>query len=657
MNLMTLKTLSIILITLNSAISHSSVFSPRLNLSPIQATLVTEALEDIQGRLPPSLIQSLPSFEISSFNETSTSSISAACLPDGSVHYGDSKTVFGMTRVRSNKIELFINKEILDTEDISNCSHGQKKNILIRTLIHEISHIYDFDGRREQKSSNCTLDSIVLSYDCLRKNKVSDDLQFSLLAGFRPIYKEQEQDLPESHDELYYSRLNIFTDRSPRSYEDKNLQEYFAVNMEYYILDPEYKCRRPALFKYLNSHFNFDPNHSMVCASGFSVIGSNQKILTLDPNRIYAIHYLKTTPGENLESRWGHALIRLIVCAPERFTVTENCLKDTRYHVIIDFAAQLLDENISLMKGLLGYYSNAPNFQLLNDLRSETLLASGRNLESYPLELNRDEIDNFVRSISQLYWTQESRYLFFQNNCATQVMNSIFSSIQRPEIRNSITLLEMYSPGTVITPSNLTNYFAKLGLINLKGYAKIPEYTFFRSTIGTIEINLREFFQNKYALEKHFSLTSQQRNSFYQVALSNTSLTQSKKQQLVEGFINIEQIIASKIYQSSTDLIGQVRAELFEQKKLKKQDLRQLPTAKNPEWDGYGIPQNIQNQLKLILDKVNEDTSSYIKIIVAELSGEQKYKLNLNNKENKLILENIDALLRIYNKNVKAGVN
>jgi hypothetical protein len=36
----------------------------------------------------------------------------------------------------------------------------------------------------------------------------------------------------------------------PDSYELSSPKEYIAVNMEYFLLDPSYACRRPALYQY-----------------------------------------------------------------------------------------------------------------------------------------------------------------------------------------------------------------------------------------------------------------------------------------------------------------------------------------------------------------------------------------------------------------------
>jgi hypothetical protein len=41
---------------------------------------------------------------------------------------------------------------------------------------------------------------------------------------------------------------NSFSDRSPDRYELTSPVEFVAVNLEYFLLDPDYACRRPALY-------------------------------------------------------------------------------------------------------------------------------------------------------------------------------------------------------------------------------------------------------------------------------------------------------------------------------------------------------------------------------------------------------------------------
>jgi Mlc titration factor MtfA (ptsG expression regulator) len=47
--------------------------------------------------------------------------------------------------------------------------------------------------------------------------------------------------------------------RSPDIYETSSPLEFVAVNMEYFLLDPSYACRRPSLYRYYKEHFGWAP--------------------------------------------------------------------------------------------------------------------------------------------------------------------------------------------------------------------------------------------------------------------------------------------------------------------------------------------------------------------------------------------------------------
>ena len=41
-------------------------------------------------------------------------------------------------------------------------------------------------------------------------------------------------------------------------------------------------------------------------------------LLQLDPDRVYAVEYLLAEGNERPMSRWGHGMLRLVICAPGR---------------------------------------------------------------------------------------------------------------------------------------------------------------------------------------------------------------------------------------------------------------------------------------------------------------------------------------------------
>lgn len=44
--------------------------------------------------------------------------------------------------------------------------------------------------------------------------------------------------------------------------------------MEYFLLDPSYACRRPALFRYYKEHFGWAPPKQDTCATTYAFLNA-----------------------------------------------------------------------------------------------------------------------------------------------------------------------------------------------------------------------------------------------------------------------------------------------------------------------------------------------------------------------------------------------
>src|SRR5690606_23405317 len=107
-------------------------------------------------------------------------------------------------------------------------------------------------------------------------------------------------------------RDNPFTDRSPDRYELASPAEFVAVNLEHFLLDPQYACRRPALHRYFSDHFDWAPE-PVECAPGIPYLDAaveqgGQHLALLDPGRVYQVDYLLAEGNHELMSRWGHSM-------------------------------------------------------------------------------------------------------------------------------------------------------------------------------------------------------------------------------------------------------------------------------------------------------------------------------------------------------------
>ena len=105
-----------------------------------------------------------------------------------------------------------------------------------RPVIHELAHFYDRAPR----------------------GQLSRDPRLLDLAGWQ--VSPMRLGLRTSH--------NAFSDRSPDRYELESPVEFVAVNLEYFLLDPAYACRRPALDRFFAAHFGSAPSQAP-CAPDF----------------------------------------------------------------------------------------------------------------------------------------------------------------------------------------------------------------------------------------------------------------------------------------------------------------------------------------------------------------------------------------------------
>src|SRR5690606_32569908 len=102
-------------------------------------------------------------------------------------------------------------------------------------LIHEIIHAYDYSDRKNS-NFNSGNGRKTESHESQNNSRrlISDELSFLNVFGWSKTGIGVKKRV----------RNNSFSERSPDVYEWENPQETLAVNMEYFLLDPEYGCHR-----------------------------------------------------------------------------------------------------------------------------------------------------------------------------------------------------------------------------------------------------------------------------------------------------------------------------------------------------------------------------------------------------------------------------
>lgn len=355
---------------------------------------------------------------------------------------------------------------------VSFTRHPDFKTYLVATIVHELSHAYDHSGQNvleykigNKLSQNCYFDptsedkTIQLDPDCYTlqkiKGRISGDPEFLNL-----IFQYFN-----GSERTTRNRGNFFEGRSVDPWEFKKGEESseaFATHMEFFTLDPDFKCRKPSIYNYFSERFNHIPFVDVSCenfAKQFyiSPSTSNFRPQMLKPTgKLYQIHYFLAGPGEGVTSGFGHSMLRLVYCNPERKEASDDCLFDVSHHVVISPAAGIADFDYSAYDGLMGKF---PTFLFASQLGSKVVdytKIEEREIFSIPLKLTESQMKNLENSIFESHWTYKNKYYFLSNNCAVEVLNLLKRSLpenyaiqKTMEIKPIKVLENLYSAGLV----------------------------------------------------------------------------------------------------------------------------------------------------------------------------------------------------------------
>lgn len=352
-------------------------------LTPEQADATRHLLDAATERLPPAWV--------------------AASQPRIAVAWRDDlpEHVHG----RAQAARLLLDRKLLDgwmSRPVDGGMDDPATRAAVTAVIHELAHFYD---RSPQ-------------------GRLSSDPRLLDLAGWQ---------VAPLRLGLRASR-NAFSDRSPDPYELTKPAEFVAVNLEHFLLDPDYACRRPALFRYFSAHFGWAPP-KITCAPGLVFLhadadGAGTPLLQLEAGRVYAVDYLLAEGNEQPMSRWGHSMLRLVICAPGR-PRGPDCRLDLSHHRVLSFRAFVDDVQISSWRGLTGSYPSRLFLLPLGQVIDEYTKIELRGLSSIPLRLEESEIADLLERAAQLHWSYDGRYYFLSNNCAVETFKLLHDGVPR----------------------------------------------------------------------------------------------------------------------------------------------------------------------------------------------------------------------------------
>lgn len=319
--------------------------------------------------------------------------------------------------------------------------HGTVRQELLATVIHEIAHLYDrarlwpADQALEQarcRQQAAGLGLVGLRDGCrgqtARRFTLSDDPRLLDLAGWpQQVGRRGARE-----------QTNAQIARSPDRYELSNPREFVAVNLEYFLLDPSYACRRPSLHGYFRKHFGWQPVTAQPCETGYPILNAGRDfgrtpLLRLDPERVYQVDYLFAEANDAWVSRWGHSMLRLVICKPGRVPGPE-CRLDLDQHLVLSFRAFVDDVQLSSWDGLTGVYPSRLFVLPLDQVIEEYTKVELRGLASVPLKLTRKQIAQLVARSAELHWSYDGDYYFLSNNCAVETLKLLRSGTARSEL-------------------------------------------------------------------------------------------------------------------------------------------------------------------------------------------------------------------------------
>lgn len=186
-------------------------------------------------------------------------------------------------------------------------------------------------------------------------------------------------------------------------------------------------CAHPLLDRYFRSRFPLVAATS-VCPTRvpFLVESMSEGLhpVWIDPRQVRAIHLLYVSSGGGAASRFGHVALRLVVC-PDSQSSDADCNTNVLQHLVIGFVAHVDAFEISMMKGLTGYYRAHLFAGRFMDAYQEYAIGEFRDIYSLPLELTRDEREDMVRGLSQIHWQYDGSYTFFGRNCTSLLQRAL----------------------------------------------------------------------------------------------------------------------------------------------------------------------------------------------------------------------------------------
>ena len=428
--------LGVLMLSLNDVAQASLLVDSSGSLKSLQS--------EVEALLPPALIKSLK-----------------LKAPQAGYRLGIKPLPRGAMGSSNKDGEIFLSPQLFKLNRL------QQQRVLIHEWAHQFDFLNDHPIQRQKMLEWCRRwdpgaehrrlnPSAAQKCDIYREiqSSVSSTPEFLEIAGWSLSSQGKGQRERQTH----------FTYRSLDLYEIQSPAEMFAVNMEYFLTDAEFACRRPTMAFYLSSYFGHQPFSQKDCSKDYRLVSphfnsAEKALVSIDRDRLYQIHYLVADRGDGLAAKFGHSMFRFVMCAPHRKEMGPDCIKDIQHHFVLSYRAFIDSPQISYLAGLGGDYPSKlfflPFVQVIEEYNKTEL----RDLKSYPLQLTTLEKFRVFDRAFEVHWSYNGQYYFLSKNCAVESFNLLRSSTLRPE------LLDRFST----TPFGMLDILTSTGLVK-KGY-------------------------------------------------------------------------------------------------------------------------------------------------------------------------------------------
>ncbi|UOF02390.1 lipoprotein N-acyltransferase Lnb domain-containing protein [Bdellovibrio reynosensis] len=338
------------------------------------------------------------------------------------------------------------------------CPHTTASELAKKALLFQVASLYDQSpGHWQNKADQAALAQCESEHQQDRKAPLSPRCQYYLENRFRVSGSANYRNLSDYKGQRLHSK-NKLDLRLLNEHETDSASEHFAIHFSEFLLNPDFECRKPAFHSYFVALTGRRPFPAGSC-QGVSHIFTSTGAWKIDiaPEKVYQVHFLYASKGEEMMSRWGHSMLRLVVCAPFRTVVGPECLTDVAFHLVLSYRANIDDVIINYWDGLTGKYPSQLMAFSMPEVIDEYTRGQWRDLISLPLRISEAQKNLLVQSALEHYWSYAGDYKFLTNNCASETDQLV---------RAALTKNHSYQDSFAASPKGMYKNLIRYGVVD-----------------------------------------------------------------------------------------------------------------------------------------------------------------------------------------------